>query len=73
MLEGLSRPEPRAGYCKVKEILEKLDEDDRNILTNAIDDSSWVAKQLSKALRERGLLLSDTTILRHRRRECICE
>lgn len=73
MLEGLSRPEPRAGYCKVDDILQKLDEGDRKILISAIDDPSWVAKQLSKALRERGLLLSDTTILRHRRRECICE
>lgn len=73
MLENLTRPEPRAGYCKVAALLATLDETDAKILTEAVDDPSWVAKQLSKALRDRGVLLSDTTILRHRRRECVCQ
>lgn len=72
MLEGLTRPEPRAGYCKVADILDRLEASDRAILVKAVDDETWVAKQLSKSLKERGLLLSDTTILRHRRRECVC-
>lgn len=73
MLENLSKPQPKAGYCKVSALTETLGEDDAQILRAAVDDPTWVAKQLSKALKERGLQLSDTTILRHRRRECICE
>ena len=73
MLENLSKPEAPSGYCKVAAILSTLGADDAQILRTAVDDPTWVAKQLSKALKERGLQLSDTTILRHRRRECICE
>lgn len=73
MLENLSKPESRSGYCKVNAIAETLGADDAQILRNAVDDPTWVAKQLSKALKEKGLQLSDTTILRHRRRECVCE
>lgn len=73
MLENLSKPQPKAGYCKVLALTQTLGEDDAQILRAAVDDPTWVAKQLSKALKERGLQLSDTTILRHRRRECICE
>lgn len=73
MLEGLTKPEPRAGYCKVSALISELNESDAEILRQAVDDDSWIAKQLSKALKDRGLMLSDTTILRHRRRECICQ
>lgn len=72
MLENLSKPEPKRGYCKVQAICDTLSATDAEILNTAIDDPTWVAKQLSKALKERGVDLSDTTILRHRRRECIC-
>ena len=73
MLEGLTKPEPRTGYCKVQAVAERLSESDAQILLTAIDDPTWVAKQLAKALKERGIDISDTTILRHRRRECICK
>lgn len=73
MLEKLSKPEPRVGYCKVAEILSGLSESDAKILTEALTDVSWPAKALSKGLKDQGVLVSDTTILRHRRRECPCE
>jgi hypothetical protein len=73
MLEGLSKPLPKEGYCKVADIASSLDPDDRKILLQAVADSSWAAKALSRQLRERGVQVSDTTILRHRRKECPCE
>ena len=73
MLEGLSRPEPRAGFCKVADVASQLDDKDAAILMKAAEDLSWPAKALSRQLREREVFISDTTILRHRRRECPCK
>ena len=73
MLEGLSKPQPRIGYCKVADILSGLSDSDKEILTGALADFNWPAKALSKGLKDQGLQISDTTILRHRRRECPCE
>ena len=73
MLEGLSKPQARVGYCKVAAILSSLSDSDAKILTEALADVSWPAKALSKGLKDQGVLVSDTTILRHRRRECPCQ
>ena len=73
MLEGLSKPIPVTGYCKVGDIASKLDDNDRKVLLEATADASWPAKALSRQLRERGVQVSDTTILRHRRSECPCK
>lgn len=73
MLEGLSKPITVTGYCKVGDIASKLEENDRKVLLTATADDSWPAKALSRQLRERGIQVSDTTILRHRRGECPCK
>ena len=73
MLEGLSKPIPNTGYCKVADIAESLEPDDRKVLLAATSDLTWPAKALARQLRERGITVSDTTILRHRRRECPCK
>ena len=73
MLEGLSRPVPSTGYCKVADIASQLDDNDRKVLLEATADVSWPAKALARQLRERGVQVSDTTILRHRRSECPCK
>ena len=73
MLEGLSKPLPNNGYCKVADIAESLEPDDRKVLLAATSDLTWPAKALARQLRERGITVSDTTILRHRRRECPCK
>ena len=72
MLENLRKPEPKQGSCKVAQIRETLDKSDRDILDQAIDDEGWAAKPLAKALKQLGIQISDTTVLRHRRRECCC-
>lgn len=73
MLEDLTRPQPVATYCKVAHTAGTLEVSDRDILLKAVDDETWAAKALARQLRERGVQISDTTILRHRRRECSCE
>jgi len=72
MLEGLEIPNTFVNNCKIKKIGESLNESDNQIFHSACDNPKWPAKALAKALAERGIEISDTTILRHRRRECKC-
>lgn len=73
MLEGLKPPPHKAWDCRVRAILEKLETSDQEILKTALEDlESWPAKTLSKALRERGITLADTTITKHRQLLCQC-
>jgi len=72
MLEGLTRPTARTGFCKVADLAKRLPPGDGEILLKAVEDQDWPAKALSRQLREREVLISDTTILRHRRGECPC-
>ena len=73
MLEGLKPPPNRLYSCRVAHVLSELDQADRDILIQALNDiDSWPAKTLSNALRERNLSLADTTITRHRQLICQC-
>lgn len=72
MLEGLQPPR-KVYTCAVRTVLSTLDKADAAILTQALSDVElWPAKTLSKALRERSLMLSDNTIANHRRQACSC-
>ncbi len=72
MLEGLS-PKERALTCRVRSVLAELDQEDRTILENALADSkTWGAKTLEKALKTRGITLSDNSITKHRTGICSC-
>lgn len=72
MLEGLTPPERSTTFCKVSFTAEQLEPSDKEILLTAVDSQEWSAKALSKALKERGIQISDTTLLRHRQRHCSC-
>lgn len=72
MLEGLT-PAPRKTLCRVKDLIDGLDEADQAILVDAINDAkTWPAKSLEKALHGRGIIIADTTITRHRNGFCSC-
>ena len=73
MLEGLEKPQNKLFSCKVQEIAEELEAKDKGIFLTACDNPDWGAKTLSRELKIRGVVISDTTILRHRRRDCNCE
>ena len=60
--------------CKVGRIFLMLDETDREIYRQAIeDDVTWSAIRLETELRSRGIMVSNDTILQHRRGVCACK
>ena len=73
MLEGLKPPRNKKYVCKVATSIEKLDTADGEVLAAAInDEKTWPAHTLATELGKRGLPLSDMTILRHRKKSCVC-
>jgi hypothetical protein len=73
MLEGLEPPKLNNRTCKVGTIAETLSESDRKILLDAaLDSERWPAKTLVKALRDRGVFISDSPIYSHRAKTCVC-
>lgn len=60
--------------CKVGRIYLALAPEDREIYRKAIEDAvTWSAIGLETQLRKNGILLSNDTILQHRRGNCRCE
>jgi PP-loop superfamily ATP-utilizing enzyme len=73
MLENLEPIKNRVYYCKVDILKDELSEEDYKILIEAVNNKEkWQARTLSRALLERGLKLADTTIGKHRNKECAC-
>jgi hypothetical protein len=73
MLEGLKPPHERLYPCKVAQVMQMMETSDQVILTQALEDyQTWPAKTLSNALKERKVMLADTTITKHRRNLCQC-
>lgn len=72
MLENLEPPE-QSRSCRIGSILSHLDESDRTILTDALNDQArWSSHALMVALKERGLQVSIHPIINHRRGICKC-
>lgn len=71
MLEGLAIPS-RKFSCAVRTMIETLEPKDVSIFEAAINNLDWRPKTLSRALRDRGLIISDDSIARHRKGQCSC-
>jgi hypothetical protein len=72
MLEDLTPP-VKALPCAVRKLLERLDDSDQAILTRALaDEDTWPAKTLTRALADKGLVISDGPIRKHRANRCSC-
>lgn len=72
MLEGL-KPEPYRVPCKIRTILNSLDETDKELLLGYLDDvDTWNDPGLAGALTTRGMKVSAKTLGRHRKRLCSC-
>jgi hypothetical protein len=72
MLEGLTPPVKELP-CAVRKVLERLDESDQSILLKALaDEETWPAKTLARVLADRGLMVSDGPIRKHRGNRCSC-
>ena len=72
MLEGLEPPK-RNFTCRIKVLSDQLDKKDSDILLDAVNSpDKWPAKTLQNALKERGIILADTVIAKHRQQHCRC-
>lgn len=71
LLDGLEVPQ-RNRPCRVRTVLAELEPKDSKILADAIASPDWAARTLSMALKERGLMLSDSAISSHRKKMCSC-
>lgn len=72
MLEDL-KPPVIGRSCKVALEASRLSEKDQKILFEAIADATaWPVKTLSRALSEKGVMLSDSPITNHRKKTCVC-
>jgi hypothetical protein len=59
--------------CKVMRTAQQLDDEDRKIFLDAINDSiNWSAYALDLELRKRGIVCTNDTIMMHRRGVCRC-
>ena len=71
MLEDME-PKGRHRPCKTRHLMESLADSDQRILRDALASPSWSINGLHKALNQRGLEISWTSISRHRNRQCSC-
>ena len=72
LLDDLSAPPAKIWTCRVRTIYNELDEKDKTIFEDAVNDLSWKAETLSKALTQRGIRIAGSGITRHRQKECSC-
>ncbi len=72
LLDGLE-PQKKERPCRVRTLLTELDKKDADILRTAVMSVDlWGAKTLSVALKQRGVLVSDSAITNHRKGGCSC-
>lgn len=73
MLEDLTPPAKKAVPCKIRTIANDLDESDSAIFIAAVNDlSTWQTHVLAAELKRRGVQVSETSLRKHRRKECSC-
>jgi hypothetical protein len=72
MLENL-KPIHKIGSCKVRTYYETLEPSDAKLLRQYVDDvDGWNSWALSKALRNKDVILDSKVITRHRDKHCTC-
>ena len=71
MLEGLTPPSKEA-LCKVSRLAAELSKEDYDILAAALNDPRWSTTALANALTERGFVIGDGAVRKHRQKTCCC-
>jgi len=72
MLEDF-QPVAKVFPCAVRTMWEGLEPNDQTIFVNALQDfDAWSNKGLERALKARGLSITETPIRKHRLRRCSC-
>jgi hypothetical protein len=72
VLEDL-KPKAQVFPCRFRELLHSLSDSDRQILKDAIDSPDWTTNSLTRALKDKGIDISYTSVRRHELRHCSCE
>ena len=71
MLEGLTPPK-NEGLCIVGRQAAELSKEDLKILLTALEDERWSNHALSSELIKRGFIVGRDSLIRHRRKTCLC-
>ena len=71
MLEDLSLP-VRQFPCRIRTVKTELSEKDATILESAVMNLEWPCGSLQNALLNRGLVVSEKVIKKHREKRCSC-
>ena len=71
LLDGLSPIKP-IEPCKVGRTIIELEPSDAKVLIEALEDTRWAPRGLSKALQSRGVNLAPDTLQNHMKRTCRC-
>jgi len=71
MLENLQLPAKQYS-CRVKTVLSELDSKDQKILADAVMSPEWPIGTLENSLRKLEIMLSYSSIKRHRTNGCSC-
>jgi len=64
------KPARIGGACRTCELLRSLPKGEAKALQDALDDPKFSNAGLAKVLRAEGYKIADTTVGRHRRKEC---
>lgn len=72
MLEGMTPKLVGSQRCKVNIVMSQLDDSDADLLKQYLASPDWSSNHLANSLRERGVLISVHTILKHRKGLCAC-
>ena len=72
LLSDLKEPPKRDWGCAVRSLAATLDKADAEILLDAVLNPAWQYYTLEQELQKRGLRLSQSTIKRHRLKNCSC-
>lgn len=71
MLEDMKLPRVQRP-CKVRDVKATLDEADCVILDNLLASPDWPHKTLERSLADKGVLLGEGVIRKHRHKACGC-
>ena len=71
MLEDLTFPK-KERPCKIRDIKADLDDKDVIILDNLLASKDWPHKTLERALSDKGIMVGEGVIRKHRQMACGC-
>lgn len=71
MLEGLTPP-VKDSLCLIGKKALELSVEDQEVLEASLADPRWSSSGLQKALAERGFVVGETVMHKHRKKECAC-